>query len=55
MMVIVENMILELLDVDLKQESLQRVLWVSANQEYVVVVDITNSKKMKFPDRKSVV
>jgi hypothetical protein len=48
-MVIVENTILQLLDIDLKQESLQRVLWVSPNQEYVVVVDITNSKKMKYP------
>jgi hypothetical protein len=46
---IVENMILQLLDIDLKQESLQRVLWVSPNQEYVVVVDITNSKEMKYP------
>jgi len=42
-------MILQILDFELKQESLQRVLWVSTNQEYVVVVDITNSKKMKYP------
>jgi len=48
-MLIVENMILQLLDIDLKQESLQRVLWISPNQDYVVVVDITNSKKMQFP------
>jgi hypothetical protein len=42
-------MIFQLLDMDLNKESLQRVLWVSTDQEYVVLVDITDKKKMKYP------
>ncbi len=48
-MLIVENMIFQLIDIDSNQESLQRVLWVSTDQEHVVVVDITDKKKMKYP------
>lgn len=42
-------MIFQLIDIDSNQESLQRVLWVSTDQEHVVVVDITDKKKMKYP------
>ncbi|MFT4413332.1 Mu transposase C-terminal domain-containing protein [Fredinandcohnia humi] len=48
-MLIVENMILLLLDMEQNQESLQRVLWVSSDQDYVVLVDITDRKNMKYP------
>ncbi|MDR7002819.1 Mu transposase C-terminal domain-containing protein [Neobacillus niacini] len=48
-MLIVENVILQQLDLDLNQESLHRVLWISSDQEYVVLMDITDKKNMKYP------
>lgn len=48
-MIIYENSIIELLDIDLKTESILRVLWISPNQEDTIVIDISNDKNMKFP------
>lgn len=46
---IFENSILEVLDSELKPESILRVLWISSNVKEVVVVEISNYKKMEFP------
>jgi hypothetical protein len=48
-LLIVENSIIELLDIDLKPESFLRVLWISPDKEDIIVVDINDHKKMKFP------
>jgi hypothetical protein len=48
-LLIVENMIFQQLDLDLNQESLHRVLWISSDQEYVVLIDITDKNNMKYP------
>jgi hypothetical protein len=42
-------MIFQIIDMNLDQESIQRVLWISLDQEYVVLTDITDKKKMKYP------
>jgi hypothetical protein len=48
-LLIVENNILELLNIELKPEALQRVLWISPDRKDVIVVDIIDKKKMKYP------
>jgi hypothetical protein len=48
-LLIVENSVLEFLDIDMNSLSIQRVLWISPDEEDVVVVDITDNKNMKFP------
>lgn len=48
-MLIVENSIIELLDTELKPESIIRVLWISPDETEVIVVDISDHKKINFP------
>ena len=46
---IFENVILELFDQEHNFIALQRILWISQDKKDVVVVDITDDKKMKYP------
>ncbi|MCA0151139.1 Mu transposase C-terminal domain-containing protein [Rossellomorea vietnamensis] len=47
---LIENNIIEYLDVDLRPVGLERVLWISPeNNEEVVLVDITDEKSKQFP------
>ncbi|WP_066415247.1 Mu transposase C-terminal domain-containing protein [Sutcliffiella cohnii] len=46
---IVENTILELFNSDLSANSIQRILWISPNEAEVVVVEINDKDKMKYP------
>ncbi|MEH7125588.1 Mu transposase C-terminal domain-containing protein [Bacillus sp. JJ1773] len=48
-MLLFENTIIELLDSELKPESLLRVLWISPDEMDIIVVEINDNKKMKFP------
>ncbi|EKN70393.1 Mu transposase C-terminal domain-containing protein [Schinkia azotoformans] len=48
-MLIVENNIIEIFDNEMNLDSLHRVLWISPNREDLVVVDIKDKKKMKYP------
>lgn len=46
---IFENSILEVLDNELKPASILRILWISSDVEEVVVVEISNNKKIELP------
>lgn len=48
-MLLFENTVIELLDSELKSESLLRVLWISPDKTDIIVVEINDHKKMKFP------
>jgi hypothetical protein len=46
---IAENTILELFNSNFNTESIQRILWISPNEEDVVVVEINDKDNMKYP------
>lgn len=46
---IVENSIIELLDVEDERISIQRVIWISTDLKEVVVIDISDKKKIDLP------
>ncbi|MFB5089704.1 hypothetical protein PGC35_21420 [Psychrobacillus sp. PGGUH221] len=44
-----ENNVIELLDNELKPESLLRVLWIAPDKMDIILVEINDHRKMKFP------